>query len=351
MNVSVVSFSVMALKVLLIVLLSFVFNESNFLSVDDAIRSHTMNNTHNSRQSAVVIREKRSNEFDENSCRDINSCKEEQFYRECNCDNLCPHFNDCCWDAAPDTSVHKDDVPKMSCIRLIGREFYWIVSDCPDKYKDAKSKAKCRKDPSTNAFEPDIAVPVWSKSKEMAYHNRFCAECNDVTDFVPYNISVKGFDSGCERPATSSPMGVLKHYLQQNSSCIVEFLNDDGIKQRQCFSSHVSTCFSNDSQTQKSCEHGLLNPVYVLDGTHYDGTSAIGFRNYHCFQCSTMYPSKYLSCVPGASLDAYPMRVLIDTSELTVADGRKDDTNCGKEQIYDHIYVRNTLYYCFMERN
>ena len=284
--------------------------------------------------------------IDENICLNINSCKENIFFRKCYCDSLCPYYEDCCWDAPRNTSIKPNEIPQMSCVRFMGKDYFWIVNDCPDDYDNINVRAKCTKDPSTDAFDPDIAVPVWSSSTAMAYQNRHCAECYGVTDAVPYNMSVRGFKKGCKRPATASPMDVLKHYLQPNSSCIVEFM--DNSKQRKCYAGLVSTCLSNDSQTQNKCESGLLNPVYVLE--KYEGGPSIGFRNYDCYACSSFYPSQRPSCTDGAHFDALPMRVLIDTTGLTAAPKTSHNAVCGKEQVYDHIYVRFILlFYCFVQ--
>ena len=326
----------MAFKSLSIIV--FLLYLSILLSVYDAKTSDATNKIYDPDS---IQRVKRSNSFTVNTCRDINSCKEDIFYRRCNCDHLCTYYGDCCWDASPNTTLTQDDIPKMSCVPLTREQSFWVVSDCPDYQEDAELRAKCRKDLSVNVYSPDIALPVWSTSRKMAYQNRYCAKCNDANDVVPYNISVRGFNWGCKRPHTSSPMDVIKNYLQQNSSCVVDFLHDD-IEQRQCFSGLISTCSSNDSQTQERCEHGPINPVYTLHTTPIGayGSFSTGFRNYDCYVCSSFYPFPSLSCVQRANYEMFPMMVLIDTEDLTTDHESNQNTVCGKEQVYDHIYVR-----------
>ena len=314
----------------------FIFNVNTcrIFSNSDVIYSTIIDNVHNSQQSFALQRTRRSTWFNENSCREVNSC--EVFYRKCNCDDLCRHFGDCCWDASPNKSTSLGDVPKMSCVHLFGKHLNWVVSDCPDSFKDTDTRAKCQQDSSTNVHDPEIAVPVWGITTELAYQNRYCARCNGDPDVIPFNISVMGFDRGCKRPDTTSPKAVMKHYLQENSSCVIEFLNDNDAKQRICFSNFVSTCSTDDLRLNELCESGVLNPVYVLRSI--DGGSAVSFKNYHCYVCSPYYPSSRLSCFPGSSADMVAMRVLVDTTELTVAPRAND--MCGENQIYDHINVR-----------
>ena len=311
-----------------IVFLVFNANKGKISSNSDAISNYVNNST----QSFALQRTRRSTWF---SCGEVNSCK--VFYRKCNCDDLCRHFGDCCWDASPNNSIALGDVPKMSCVNLLGNDWNWVVSDCPDSFKDTdNTRAKCKKDSSMDVHDPEIAVPVWGIATEMAYQNHFCAQCNGAPDVVPFNISVMGFNKGCTRPDTTSPIAVMKHYLRENSSCLIEFLNNNDAKQRFCYSNFVSTCSTDDLQLKERCEMGLLNPMYVL--RHRDGDSAIGFRNYHCYACSRYYPSSRLSCFPGSSGDMFPMRVLVDTTELKVAPRTSD--MCGDSQTYDPIYVR-----------
>ena len=286
------------------------------------------------KRNEALQRSKRSNA---NTCRDINSCT--ALNRSCRCDDLCHLLGDCCWDASPSKSSSPDYMRKMSCVELAANVFFWVVGDCPDNYDDAEVKQKCVRNQTRGEQDPEIIVPVLERSTTITYFNRFCAECNGAGEVVPYNISVSGFNNGCKRPDTSLPVAVLKHYLQENSSCLIDFVTDNAIRSRRCYTDLISTCPSKNSTLQKSCESGPLNPVFV-DLEVLDRRSSTGFRNHDCYECSALYPAPRLLCIPEPSPVIFPFRVLVDTGDLVANNGTKDVYGCSEGQIYDHIHVR-----------
>ena len=63
------------------------------------------------------------------------------------------------------------------------------------------------------------------------------------------------------------------------------------------------------------------------------------YRNYYCYKCSEYYPSHAASCYPSSSLSEVSLKVVVDTSYLTDADGTKVTSACGEGRIYDRAYV------------
>ena len=292
-------------------------------------------------------RSKRSDWFNNKSCRSLNSCTNDLKFarRKCQCDNMCHELGDCCWDATVSTThkyTNEDAMPAMmTCVALEKSSAFWVVSNCPNNYRNKEMKAKCTKTQSTNANDPDLVIPVLETKSGLIYQNRFCAECHGVVEAVPYNISVAGFISGCERPITSDPMEVLNNYLDKNSSCSVEFVSLDQSKQRDCFSHNlVSTCSSNNSELMIGCESGALNPVYALDD--FLLSEEIRFKNYDCYACSSIYPSMLVTCHSTAvAQDSQETKVLIDTRSLLDRIGMQQNYSvCKENEIYDNVYVR-----------
>ena len=292
-------------------------------------------------------RSRRSDWFNNKSCRSLNSCTNELKFarRKCHCDNMCHDLGDCCWDATVSTThkyTNKDAMPAMmTCVALEKSSAFWVVSSCPKKYTNREIKAKCTKTQSTHANDPDLVIPVLETESGLIYRNRFCAECHRVVDAVPYNISLTGFGSGCERPITSDPLKVLNHYLGKNSSCSIEFVSIDRTKQRRCFSHNlVSICSSNNSELMSGCESGALNPVYALHD--FLLTEEVRFKNYDCYACSAIYPSMLATChSTDVAQDSQETKVLIDTRNLFDRIGKlRNDSVCQENEIYDKVYVR-----------
>ena len=204
--------------------------------------------------------------FDETTCRDGNSCQ--SFYHLCHCDDLCQLKDDCCWDASHNKSVSQADFPKMSCVHIEGDTLSWVVSGCPDAYINQDIKAKCTRKSPSNPNDPQIYLPVLEELTNTVYQNRYCAECNGATDVIQFNISVQGFNKGCKRPDTSSPIDVLKYYLEVNSSCSIEFIKEGLLDLRTCYTDLIRTCTNtSDSTLKNNCETGPLDPVFVSGET------------------------------------------------------------------------------------
>ena len=261
----------------------------------------------------------------------------------CHCDDLCLHFGDCCWNASPNSSTTQNS-PKMECVEFGKGSMVWTVRNCPSDYGDAEVKAKCH----TNVLsdDPVLTVPVLDTTTKITYQNRFCSECHNVSTIVPYNISVTGFGQGCQPPNTSVPMDLLRYYLSENPSCSIEFKTNDQINQRKCFPDLLSTCSANDSQLQQDCESRELSPTFVYDPlTGLD----IGFKNHFCHACNELYQSTYSYCFPQLTrISEDQTRVLLDTSRLFGY--AKVHSLCSDGQIYDNVYVRYILHYCFSNK-
>ena len=287
--------------------------------------------------------------INERTCRNINRCG--IFYRNCHCDDLCSYYKDCCWDT-PNTIRALDDSVKRSCVALDNpKTFYFAVSGCPDGYGDVEITAKCMKNMPQIEMDPVMIIPAFDRATKVLYQNRYCATCNGASDIVPYNLFVEGFEDGCQRPDTSSPIEVLKYYLRKNSSCTAVFTTTEIVSQRRCYTKLISKCSSDNSSLKDECEAGVLNPLYVLIALDRDNTKVLDFRNYHCYKCSAEYPAGQISCTEGSSYGIFPMRVLVDASDLIATSSTNDKFVCGDGQIYDHVYVRHFIFSIFNPHN
>ena len=319
--------------------LFFVINTDTLSSVDDIVISNVTNRIQESRRNIHLS--KRS--INERTCRNINRCGIS--YPSCHCDDLCNYYKDCCWDHTPNNARALSDSVKRSCVALdTPKTFYFAVSGCPDGYGDVEITAKCTKSMPQIEMDPLMIIPAFDRATKILYQNRYCATCNGATDIVPYNVFVEGFEDGCQRPDTSSPMEVLKYFLREDSSCSVAFTTTEIVNQRRCYTNLISKCSSDNSSLKDECEAGVLNPLYVTIALDRDNSKVLDFRNYHCYKCSAEYPAGTISCTEGSSYGIFPMRVLVDASDL-IATSSTDTSLCGDGQIYDYVYVRHFFHF------
>ena len=319
--------------------LVFAINTNTLYHVEDGVKSNFTNHLQESRRDVLLYRSKRS--ISEKTCRDMNRCG--TFYRKCHCDNLCHDYKDCCWDA-PNMSRPLYDSSERSCVKLDKPdELYLVVSGCPGNYANVEIDAKCTKNMPQNDTDPAMIVPVFDRLTKNIYQNRYCALCNGVSEIVPYDVFVEGFEEGCKRPDTSLPIEVLKYFLSENSSCSIVFTTLEATNQRPCYTHLISKCFFDNSSLKDECESGALNPVYVIVTIDMDQATSktLEFRNYHCYECSKEYPAGIISCNEGSSYGTFPMRVLVDASALFATSWKNGNSLCGAGQIYDPVYVRH----------
>ena len=317
--------------------LVFAIHTDTLSYVDDFVILNATNRLHESRRDVLLDRSKRST--NEQTCRQVNRCG--IFYRKCHCDDICHYYKDCCWDA-PNNSRPLYDSIKRSCIELDNPgSLYLVVSGCPVGYMDVEIEAKCMKNMPNDEMDPAMIVPAFDRSTKIVYQNRYCALCNGVADIVSYDVFVMGFENGCQRPDTSSPIEVFNYFLRENSLCSVVFTTKEEINQRRCYTHLISKCSSDNSSLKKECESGVLNPLFVTIDLGEATSEILTFRNYHCYKCSDEYPAGAISCNIGSSYGTFPMRVIVDASDLTAQSWTNDNPLCGDGQIYDHVYVRH----------
>ncbi|XP_033761048.1 uncharacterized protein LOC117342867 [Pecten maximus] len=110
---------------------------------------------------------------------------------ECKCDRQCVTRQDCC----PDVVF---SMPEEECVTtslLHGRSNkasnHYIIADCHEKSSE-DLKDKCTKDYTD--IKSLYFPPVTSAKYAFTFRNKFCAECNGITNYTEWNIDISCFD-------------------------------------------------------------------------------------------------------------------------------------------------------------
>ncbi|CAC5356665.1 unnamed protein product [Mytilus coruscus] len=101
----------------------------------------------------------------------------------CNCDKACVNYNDCClqFNLTSPISNHVYQCIKNSTETTSYMGFQ-AVSKCALGYDNKTVEEKCHQD---NLLEngPPVAL-----SKNMVFKNKYCALCNDVNEYIPFDV-------------------------------------------------------------------------------------------------------------------------------------------------------------------
>lgn len=135
------------------------------------------------------------------SCQKSSSCSsnaitEFSFQRNCQCDELCSKFGDCCKDS-------KYYIPSelVTCIEVgnwntLGRSLvnaYYMIKKCPPSWVDQETLNKCENYLETIKEEPILGHPITSRTTNMTYVNYHCAKCNNdlrISTMIRWKLGV-----------------------------------------------------------------------------------------------------------------------------------------------------------------
>ena len=107
--------------------------------------------------------------------------------KSCYCDELCPHYNDCCPDVTNSSyrSTSADiKIASSSCQSVYMDKHYpvWVVSGCPD------SEEECIANKTTSGNLQDI-IPV-TGNDNFVYVNGKCAQCHGIYQYTHWYLSI-----------------------------------------------------------------------------------------------------------------------------------------------------------------
>ncbi|CAG2232427.1 unnamed protein product [Mytilus edulis] len=122
----------------------------------------------------------------EDECSAFGGCKlqERLIDRYCYCDEKCYYYKDCCEKHNTTTNIAQD---RYKCVRMNTEKYhlkgFQTISMCSLKYRDNTIKQKCLKG---NMVEN--GPPVVDYEKKDIFKNMYCAICNNVFDYIPFDI-------------------------------------------------------------------------------------------------------------------------------------------------------------------
>ena len=248
------------------------------------------------------------------NCHKINYVHENEA-TACGCDDMCPWFNDCCYDIDmscvipnPDKiyffehlaerEISRQDITCVTPTRdNVQSQGVWMVSRCPEAMRNTVENRKCQEYGEMDVYE---TIPVTDKFG-FTYKNAYCAICHgaSTTDLTSWNIKAH-----CNAIVTSlleesvnasDPFQEALKILSQNCSLAYTSPEHVGpLGNRSCVDTiEVSQCVKGvDKSIFDICKQYT---AYILDGDDLDNPFE-GHRNPHCFQCSHGFLYDVMNC-------------------------------------------------------
>ena len=207
----------------------------------------------------------------------------------CFCDSMCLFFEDCCFDAKPNSSDLKPGLNK-SLLELAAckdiKEInalspLYVIDKCPKSRPDDVTKTLCERT-DTVPEEMLLHTPVTGHKTGLLYRNMYCAMCHD-TDYLFWKHEIR-----CRTQIPSSNL-TFKEILDLGSCSLQYRAPSPEITYRFCFhnSPIIDQCNPdfNGSNIIELCED--FNGMRLLSGSH--GV----YKNHFCFACNF---EKYEGC-------------------------------------------------------
>ena len=173
----------------------------------------------------------------------------------CNCDSQCIDYDDCCSEASKNASYVSKYHKYWNCLAHSNIHGYFggffVVASCPDGYENGTVISRCQ--------EIDILKngPCVVYDNEIAFQNRFCALCHNITEFKFCKLNIYGPDAY----SIFHTIGYLNKTKLEKLEVLLEinleFLVDLPIesKSRFCMSSLIES-------TDEICRQSHINPVF-----------------------------------------------------------------------------------------
>lgn len=249
---------------------------------------------------------------------------------DCKCDRECLKDKDCC----PDVIF---TVPLPVCVSPVvvplGHNMQtphavFMINSCVGNVTDSEWSQKCRKNDIILKTRHIEYPPVTSRQYIQTFKNRFCAECNGVSEYSVWSLSME-----C---AEFTDFNFLSTYddilgLADTRNCRLSFRTVDA-DIHHCFNDYAGT--GNSSKCNKTGTWVTHDPdIELACNSAYSVTYGV-YENIFCFMCN---PPKYNA-------------VIIDTCNTTGLWDRREEN--VKNACARHAEVPNTAPYknvfCFI---
>ena len=276
---------------------------------------------------------------------------------QCNCDQLCLLYGDCCRDFQAHCSEE--------FINAQG-----VIARFPNQH--GRQNFKCRQDVLTMATcldgspcqysetlndDVNTFVPMYDITKDIHYVSGYCAVCNGAVNVIPWDVSLKCIRTtrlslfSTDVPNMNKQIDEVNstesfNQIRQSTSCSLQLTGLTLMKGRKCESSVISSCSNNNCENQELIEK--CESSTVLEYT-YLGSIKQPFRNPYCALCSesTSYRIEDLGCsskpcfscrpgiYPQPNLETFSLTVVFDFDPRRgLAIGEHAPLDCDPGEIY-----------------
>ena len=255
----------------------------------DDLRTRTISDNYNDSQ-------------DNNFCSRYEPVRTSPCVEYCSCESYCGLNKICCPDH---TEVEGE--PHSSCIYpLVFNSLLLLNSDrikahkeihpplimgddCLREYHGTELQKQCFL--YRNTANMDNLVPVMSKETGVLYVNRFCAECNEVSDYVIFRVDlicyVLGLLQQLNQPSMMKNIFENRNELIASGKCFYHFEIPDNrsVEEYRCMTPHHNSC--NETRKWDTYDSHLENTCSSYKLPYWDRLSKTVYRNIHCFMCNS----------------------------------------------------------------
>ncbi|GFU59082.1 SMB domain-containing protein [Nephila pilipes] len=271
--------------------------------------------------------------------------------RNCECDQFCSAFQDCCIDA-PDSPLWRIFRSRSTTCMPYGNESSvgaYVVGNCPANYAGPK-KVKDFCEGHDDFEDPFFSTPVTDVLANVTFRNRYCVECNRAVtpSLKSWFISIKFENLPTHYPSEEFVwkhlefIPLLKKWGIRTSRrfypSVFIFHKPDNITSiRQCRLNLISSCPPDFTRV------GLKKTCELYTSVVYSGERA--YRNIQCAVCNGENP-RHLSCTksqknneiendPFPSL-SHPFEMIVDFN-LTKNAEENTTENCETGSVMDYF--------------
>ncbi|XP_071804245.1 uncharacterized protein [Asterias amurensis] len=214
--------------------------------------------------------------------------------RLCQCDNLCPFFDDCCHDYNRSCTQEPLDnfsgfaKSNLSCVgETIGDILswqlgYWMVASCPDTFDNLDVVTQCQTLISDSMVS---RIPVTDTASGTLYRNVHCGICNGINltmltawtvQIVQCKPRINISNLILKGTSTEEKLLILDTYCQ--SKVHPPRLSNQFPAPRPCFPNLQASCSTPELQIEFGA--GCASYTAVVQNRN------LFYKNPHCFKCS-----------------------------------------------------------------
>lgn len=279
------------------------------------------------------------------------------FNSNCECDNWCHAFDDCCVDAPG--NLNQNAVEKRSgitCLQIEPFKGVYAIEKCSDSWNGSDVvRAKCEDE--EDLIDPLMSTPAIDTRTNVTYRNHYCAECNygsldrlsswntDLTcsslEQIDTNFHNITFDFIIQNVERSGDSWGVYHWNETLNDrifypCEVSFGLPENLKPhvRYCRPKIISTCSADWKRrvVQKYC----LSYMAVVH------INELVYRNVHCALCNRASIRNFVCGYPGLTGKKKPSLSFTLLLDVNPSDGENvgESSTCSSDETYDPFAKR-----------